>query len=163
MTFEEYVLARGPGLLRLARLLVDDVHRADDLVQDTLVRVYPRWAKILRTDQPDLYVRRTLINVNASWWRRRSSREMPAELDGDARGGADDHGPPTAERLALWARVRALPHRQRAVIALRYYEDLDDDRIAQILGCSRATVRTHAMRALAAMRVELHDLEELQR
>ncbi|WP_238008247.1 SigE family RNA polymerase sigma factor [Dactylosporangium sp. AC04546] len=163
MTFEEYVLARGPGLLRLARLLVDDVHRADDLVQDTLVRVYPRWARILRTDQPDLYVRRTLINVNASWWRRRSSREMPAEIDGDAFPGAHDHGPPTAERLALWSRVRALPKRQRAVIALRYYEDLDDERIAQILGCSRATVRTHAMRALAAMRVELHDLKELHR
>ncbi|GAA2374184.1 SigE family RNA polymerase sigma factor [Dactylosporangium salmoneum] len=163
MTFEEYVLARGPGLLRLARLLVDDVHRADDLVQDTLVRVYPRWARILRTDQPDLYVRRVLVNVNASWWRRRSSREMPAELDADAWPGADDHGPPTAERLDIWQRVRALPRRQRAVIALRYYEDLDDDRISQILGCSRATVRTHAMRALAAMRVELHDLEELHR
>jgi RNA polymerase sigma-70 factor (sigma-E family) len=163
VTFEEYVLARGPALLRLARLLVDDVHRADDLVQDTLVRVYPRWARIVRADQPDLYVRRTLVNVNASWWRRRSSREMPAQLDAELWPGADDHGPPTAERLALWQRVRALPRRQRAVIALRYYEDLDDERIAQILGCSRATVRTHAMRALAAMRVELHDLEELHR
>jgi RNA polymerase sigma-70 factor (sigma-E family) len=163
VTFEEYVLARGPALLRLARLLVDDVHRADDLVQDTLVRVYPRWAKVLRTDQPDLYIRRTLINLNASWWRRRSSREMPAEFSADAGPGRDDHGGAVADRVALWARVRVLPPRQRAVIALRYYEDLDDDRIGQILGCSRATVRTHAMRALAAMRVDLRDLEELHR
>ncbi|WP_433202743.1 SigE family RNA polymerase sigma factor [Dactylosporangium sp. CS-047395] len=163
MTFEEYVLTRGPALLRLARLLVDDVHRADDLVQDTLVRVYPRWAKILRTDQPDLYVRRVLVNVNASWWRRRSSREVPAVFDVDVWPGAGDHGAPVAERVALWDKVRALPGKQRAVIALRYYEDLDDDRIAQILGCSRATVRTHAMRALAAMRVELHELEGTSR
>ncbi|WP_432993461.1 SigE family RNA polymerase sigma factor [Dactylosporangium sp. CA-233914] len=163
MTFEEYVLARGPGLLRLARLLVDDAHRADDLVQDTLVRVYPRWERIVRTEQPDLYVRRTLVNLNTSWWRRRSSREVPAEISADAWAGADDPGPAADERLALWERVRALPHRQRAVIALRYYEDLDDERIGRILGCSRATVRTHAMRALAAMRVELRDLEETSR
>jgi len=157
------VLVRGPALLRLARLLVDDVHRADDLVQDTLVRVYPRWSKVLRADQPDMYVRRVLINLNASWWRRRSSREVPADLGVDVHQGAADHGPQTAERLALWERVRALPRRQRAVIALRYYEDLDDDRISEILGCSRATVRTHAMRALAAMRITLHDLEETHR
>lgn len=163
MTFEEYVLVRGPALLRLARLLADDDARAEDLVQDTLVRVYPRWARIVRTEQPDLYVRRTLVNVNASWWRRRSSRERPAEISADAGPRLADHGQPTAERVALWNRVRALSHRQRAVIALRYYEDLDDERIAQVLGCTRATVRTHATRALAALRVDLRDLEELAR
>jgi RNA polymerase sigma-70 factor (sigma-E family) len=160
VTFEEYVLARGPALLRLARLLAEDAHRAEDLVQDALVRAFPRWSKIMRTDQPDLYVRRILINLNASWWRRRSSRELPTDLGADLRPGRSDHGPLAAERLDLWQRVRALPPRQRAVIALRYYEDLDDERISEILGCSRATVRTHAMRALAAMRIDLRDLEE---
>jgi RNA polymerase sigma-70 factor (sigma-E family) len=163
VTFEEYVLVRGPALIRLARLLVDDVDRADDLVQDVLVRAYPRWSRILRTDQPDLYVRRILINLNASWWRRRSSREMPADLRADVRPGPVDHGPHATERLALWDRVRALPPRQRAVIALRYYEDLDDGRIAEILGCSQATVRTHAMRALTTMRIKLLQIEEAHR
>lgn len=88
---------------------------------------------------------------------------MPVDLGADLRPGPADHGPQAAERLALWERVRALPPRQRAVIALRYYEDLDDERISEILGCSRASVRTHAMRALAAMRIQLHDLEEAHR
>ena len=160
MTFEEYVLLRGPALIRLARLLVDDVHRAEDLVQDALVRAYPRWSQILRKDQPDLYMRRILVNLNASWWRRRASRELPVDLRADTRPGPPDHGAQAAERVALWERVRTLPPRQRAVIALRYYEDLDDARIGEILGCSRASVRTHAMRALAAMRIQLQDLEE---
>lgn len=151
---------RGPALIRLARLLVDDAHRAEDLVQDALVRAYPRWSKIIGTDQPDLYMRRILINVNSSWWRRRGSRELPVDLRADARPDPADHGAEAAQRVALWERVRALPPRQRAVIALRYYEDLDDARISEILGCSRASVRTHAMRALAAMRIQLQDLEE---
>jgi RNA polymerase sigma-70 factor (sigma-E family) len=163
VTFEEYVLVRGPALIRLARLLVDDVHRAEDLVQDALVRAFPRWSEILRTDQPDLYMRRILINLNASWWRRGASRELPVDLRDDVRPGPADHGAQAAERLALWERVRALPPRQRAVIVLRYYEDLDDSRIGEILGCSRASVRTHAMRALAAMRIQLNEVEEVRR
>jgi RNA polymerase sigma-70 factor (sigma-E family) len=163
MTFDEFVLTRGPALVRLARLLVDDAHRAEDLVQETLIRAYPRWSKILRADQPDLYVRRILINLNASWWRRRMSRELPMDLRFDARPGPADHGPPADERVTLWERVRALPPKQRAVIALRYYEDLDDVRIAEILGCSRVTVRTHAMRALAAMRIQLNERTEARR
>ncbi|SCG14499.1 Sigma-70 region 2 [Micromonospora echinofusca] len=76
MTFEEYVSSRGPALVRLARLLTGDEHRAEDLAQDVLARAYVHWRKIARADRPDVYVRRMLANANNSWWRRRSNREL---------------------------------------------------------------------------------------
>ncbi|ROO50758.1 RNA polymerase sigma-70 factor (sigma-E family) [Micromonospora sp. Llam0] len=160
MTFEDYVAARGPALVRLARLLTGDRHRAEDLTQEVLGRAYVRWRSISRTDRPDIYIRRMLVNANTSWWRRRSSRETPATaelintaLDRSAvhRPGHDP-GTAAAEHDAMWRLVSGLPERQRAVLVLRYYEDLDDASIAEILDCSAATVRTHAMRALAKLR-----------
>ncbi|MEU1396915.1 sigma factor [Micromonospora zamorensis] len=74
MTFEEYAFARTSALIRLARLLTDDEHRAEDLVQEVLARAYSRWGRISRTNRPDAYVRRMLVNAHNSWWRRRSSR-----------------------------------------------------------------------------------------
>ncbi|MEU0550924.1 SigE family RNA polymerase sigma factor [Micromonospora sp. NPDC005979] len=151
MTFEEYAFARTSALVRLARLLTGDEHRAEDLVQDVLARAYARWGRISRTDQPDAYVRRMLVNAHHSWWRRRSSREVTvaAVLD---RAGDVDEAAGVAERDALWRLVSDLPARQRTVIVLRYYEDLDDTAIAGILACSTGTVRTHAKRALTALR-----------
>jgi RNA polymerase sigma-70 factor (sigma-E family) len=151
VTFEEYVLTRGPALVRLARLLTGDKHRADDLVQEVLAKAYPRWASISRTDQPDLYVRRMLVNTRNSWWRRLGRREVsvPAIFDAPASG---DLGGENADRDAVRRLVFALPERQRAVLVLRYYEDLDDATIAEILGCSPVTVRTHALRGLTTLR-----------
>ncbi|MFD0743546.1 SigE family RNA polymerase sigma factor [Phytohabitans flavus] len=150
MTFEEYVLTRGPALVRLARLLVGDPHRAEDLVQDVLAKAYPRWARISRADQPDLYLRRMLVNARNSWWRRPSNREVASPAVADrARPDATEAA---GDRDAMWRLVATLPERQRAVLVLRYYEDLDDQTIAEILGCSPVTVRTHAMRALASLR-----------
>ncbi|MEU7801686.1 SigE family RNA polymerase sigma factor [Micromonospora arborensis] len=151
MTFEEYAFARTSALVRLARLLTDDEHRAEDLVQDVLARAYARWGRISRTDRPDAYVRRMLVNAHNSWWRRRSSREISVAAVIDW-AGADDEASVVAERDALWRLVCDLPARQRTVIVLRYYEDLDDTMIAEILGCSSGTVRTHARRALATLR-----------
>jgi RNA polymerase sigma-70 factor (sigma-E family) len=156
VTFEEYVVARGPALVRLARLLAGNDHRAEDLVQDVLARAYPRWARICRTEQPDLYLRRMLVNANVSWWRRRSNRELAVAEIVD-RPLPDDLGAIAVERDAMWQQVVALPARQRAVLVLRYYEDLDDTAIAEILCCSNATVRTHAMRAIATLRARLAD------
>ncbi|MFI1193454.1 SigE family RNA polymerase sigma factor [Micromonospora sp. NPDC020750] len=151
MTFEEYVASRGPALLRLARLLTGDEHRAEDLTQDVLARAYVHWRRITRADRPDVYVRRMLVNANHSWWRRRSSRELATSTFAEQpqRG---DLGGEAADRDAMWRLIAALPNRQRAVLVLRYYEDLDDATIAQILGCSPVTVRTHAMRALIHLR-----------
>lgn len=151
MTFEEYAFTRTSALVRLARLLTGDEHRAEDLVQDVLARAYARWARISRTDRPDAYVRRMLVNAHHSWWRRRSSQEISV-ADVHDRPGATDEATGVAERDALWRLVRTLPARQRTVIVLRYYEDLDDTSIAEIMDCSTGTVRTHAMRALTALR-----------
>ncbi|MEU8329866.1 SigE family RNA polymerase sigma factor [Micromonospora sp. NPDC048839] len=151
MTFEEYAFARTSALIRLARLLTDDEHRAEDLVQEVLAMAYARWGRISRTDRPDAYVRRMLVNAHHSWWRRRSSREVSVAAVTD-RAGTADEAAALAERDALWRLVRELPTRQRTVIVLRYYEDLDDAMIAEIMACSAGTVRTHAKRALAALR-----------
>ncbi|WP_444952130.1 SigE family RNA polymerase sigma factor [Micromonospora ureilytica] len=153
MTFEEYVLTRGPALMRLARLLTGDDYRAEDLVQDVLARAFVRWPKIVRVERPEAYVRRMLVNANASWWRRRSSREVSVSRVVD-RPGVGDLGTDAVERDAMRRLIVSLPQRQRAVLVLRYYEDLDDVAIAEILDCSPATVRTHAMRALATLRAD---------
>ena len=150
-SFEAYVAARGVALVRFAFLLTGDAHRAEDLTQDCLARAYLRWAAIRRTDQPDAYVHRLLINASRSWWRRRSNRELPVEGTAE-RSAAGDLSAESAERDAMQRLIATLPHRQRAVLVLRYYEDLDDATIAQILECTPATVRTHAMRGLNKLR-----------
>lgn len=151
MTFEEYVIARGPALVRLARLLANDHHRADDLVQEILAKAFTRWRRIARADDPDAYVRRMLINGHRSWYRRRSNREVVV-ADFPDRAGAHDLGSVAVERDAMWRSITALPPRQRVIVVLRYYEDMDDAEIARLLDCSPVTVRVHAMRALAALR-----------
>jgi RNA polymerase sigma-70 factor (sigma-E family) len=153
-SFEEYVAARGDALVRFARVLTGDEHRGEDLVQDVLARAYVRWDRITRTDEPDVYVRQAIVNASHSWWRRRSNWERPTDrrLDQEAPGEFDVTA---VERDALWKRIQRLPQRQREVLVLRYYEDLDDATIAEILGCSQVTVRSHAMRALNTLRAHL--------
>jgi RNA polymerase sigma-70 factor (sigma-E family) len=151
VTFEEYAAARGPALVRFAALLTGDDHRAQDLAQDVLARAYVRWRRISRAERPDVYVRRMLVNANRTWWRRRSSREVPTDRSVEL-VAARDFGAEAAERDAMWRLIVMLPERQRAVLVLRYYEDLDDATIAEILDCSAVTVRTHAMRALTTLR-----------
>ncbi|MER7280243.1 SigE family RNA polymerase sigma factor [Dactylosporangium sp. NPDC000244] len=160
MGFEEYVRLRGERLVRLARLLVRDRHLAEDLVQEVLGRAYVRWDRVSRADDIDVYVRRMLVNRHISWRRRRSSSEVATDAFGDL-AAATDIGAEAAERSAAWALIADLPPKQRATIVLRYYEDLDDATIACILGCSQATVRSQSMRALATLRRQLADREEV--
>jgi RNA polymerase sigma-70 factor (sigma-E family) len=150
-TFEQYVATRGTALVRFAILLTGDDHRAEDLVQEVLARAYLRWDMIGRTDVPDLYLRRMVVNASRSWWRRRANRELPTDRPAEP-PATGDLGTEAAERDEMWRLVARLAHRQRAVLVLRYYEDLDDATIAQVLDCSTATVRTHAMRGLATLR-----------
>jgi len=132
-------MARGAGLVRFARFLAGDEHRAEDLVQDVLARAYLRWDRITRTDEPDVYIRQAIVNASHSWWRRRSNREQPADGELPDRVAPGELDTEAAERDALWRRIRRLPQRQREVVVLRYYEDLDDTAIATILGCSAGT------------------------
>lgn len=160
MTFDDYVRVRGPALVRLAWLVAGDRHLGEDLVQEVLTRAYPRWNKILAGGRPDVYLRRMLVNAHVSWRRKRSSSEVADGVGRVERADRVDIGTEALERDAVWRLITRLPPRQRVSIVLRFYEDLDDTAIAEILGCSPVTVRTHTMRALAALRQQLDISEE---
>lgn len=150
--FDAYVAERGAALLRFAYVLTGDHHLAEDLVQEALVKVYRRWSKVEHTDQPGAYVRKAILRQYLSWRRLRSSGELPTAIDADLVGSGVDHVERLADRDALRSRLAQLPRQQRAVLVLRFYEDLDDAAISELVGCSRATVRAHASKGLARLR-----------
>jgi RNA polymerase sigma-70 factor (sigma-E family) len=152
--FEEYVRARGEALRRFAYLLCGDRHLGEDLVQEVLVKAYRRWPKI-ETDQPDRYLRTALVRSHVSWLRRLSNTERPATIRDDEPAGGD-FADRQALRDDLWTRLSGLTRAQRAVLVLRYYEDLDDRQIAETLRCAPSTVRVHATRGLARLRNDLN-------
>ncbi|MFJ6571830.1 SigE family RNA polymerase sigma factor [Streptomyces sp. NPDC091292] len=151
--FEEFVTARGPRLLRVAWLLTGDAHLAEDLLQTVLAKVWPRWRRI--ADQnPEGYVRAALFNTYASMWQRRWRGEIPhGELPEVAQRG-DAFAAVDLERSLVEA-LRRLPPRQRAVVVLRYFEDLDIAETARILGCHPGTVKSQTWKALGVLRAHL--------
>ena len=156
MTYEEFADTQLPGLLRYAVMLTGDPHTAQDLVQDTMVRVQLNWRRVSHSDSPDGYVRRVLTNRfvdlrRGSWWRRVLLNPDPDPTRPEAR----DHAQDSADRDQIWTMLAALPRRQRAALVLRYYEDLPDGEIADLLGCAVGTVRSSISRALATLRAEL--------
>jgi RNA polymerase sigma-70 factor (sigma-E family) len=151
--FEEYVRARGDALRRFAFLLCGDQHLSEDLVQEVLIKVYRRWPRI-ELDQPDRYLRTALVRSHVSWLRRRSSGERVGVPAGTETGGAD-YASQHAIRDDLWTRLDRLSRMQRAARVLRYYEDLDDNQIAEVLRCKPSTVRVHAARGLGRLRTDL--------
>lgn len=157
MEFEEYVGARGQALLRLAFVLTDDRHLAEDLTQSALADAYRHWRRVVRADHPDAYVRRILVNRHLSWRRRRSSTEFPREQIEDGRQESDP-AEGVADRDAGRYLLDGLPPRARAVLVLRYYADLDDVAIAELMGISASGVRATASRALATLRERHPDL-----
>jgi RNA polymerase sigma-70 factor (sigma-E family) len=147
--FEDYVQESGPGLRRFAYALAGTSASADDLVQEALARCWGKWPRIQVMDHPDSYVRRAILNLFLS--SRRRSRELTGlALSGSRR--APDSSDGVADRDALWRAMARLPPVQRAVLVLRYYEDLTDERIALLVDCAPATVRSHAARALKKLR-----------
>lgn len=150
-SFDEFVRARGDALLRFAFLLCGDRHRAEDFTQEALVRCHRRWRAVERGGAPEPYVRKAILRQFLSWRRLRSATEKVAGHFDETAAPAD-----AAQRLAdrdeMWRTLAGLPRKQRAVLVLRYYEDLPDPHIAELLGCSAATVRVHAGRALARLR-----------
>lgn len=154
--FDGYVQLRGAALTRLAYLLVHDHHLAQDLTQETLARLHRHWSKVSALEDPDAYVRRIMLNQLLSWRRRRSWSERSTPDIADV-ASSDDHVEAGADRDAMWDLLRTLTPKQRAVIVLRFYEDLDDAAIASLLGCSAPTVRSHASKALASLRDSTSD------
>jgi RNA polymerase sigma-70 factor (sigma-E family) len=151
-TFDQFAHSRLPGLLRLAGVLAGDRGIAEDVVQEVLFRVSNSWTMISSRDAPDSYVRRMVVNEYLSW-RRKWSRIVPVSDVVDERS-APDHADQHADRDDVSRRLDKLPARQRSVLVLRYYEGLTDEAIATILGCSIGTVRSHASRGLASLRID---------
>lgn len=155
--FTAFVAARGPALLRTAYLLTGDHQAAEDLVQTALAKTYVMWSRVRAREAVEAYVRRTMVTTHISWWRRRWRGETPT----DPQSGAmpEPPGPdPTRdhdERDRLWRHLATLSDRQRAVVVLRFYEDLGEAEIAALLGCSTGAVKSHSSRALAKLRAEL--------
>ena len=155
--FSAFVLARRPELLRSACLLTaGDWHSAEDLVQTALAKAWFAWTRI--ETRPEAYVRRIMVNTYSSWWRRRwngeeATADLPERPDPrhDPRRGEDVR---VDERTDLWRALERLPKRQRAVVVLRFYEDLSEVETAEIMQCSVGTVKSQASRALAKLRID---------
>ena len=152
MDFDTLVASRGDALLRFAYVLCGDAHLAEDLVQTVLARAYAKWSRVSASERVEPYVKRMIVNEHLSWRRRRSSGEVAVAVPGDVPRA--DTAESYADRDAMWRLLATLPRRQRAVLVLRYYEDLPDAAIAEALGCTESTVRSYATRALAALRLE---------
>jgi len=148
--FASYMAARQPSLLRTAYLLTGDRHTAEDLVQTALAKLYLSWDKVNRQESLDGYVRRILVNENNSLWRRPWKRsEFATEFVPD-QAVSDRYDDGRAREV--WEAVKTLPRKQRAVIVLRYYEQLSEAEIAHAMGISPGTVKSQASRALATLR-----------
>ncbi|WP_084962777.1 SigE family RNA polymerase sigma factor [Thermoactinospora rubra] len=144
--FREYVLTRGPALLRTAHQLTGDPVDAEDLLQSALAKTYAAWARI---HDRDGYVRRAMVNINISQWRRRKLEEYPAEELPEVCAPVEPSG--EAHELLEQA-IQRLPERMRAAVLLRYYEDLTEPEIAKRLGVSVGTVKSTMSRAMAKLR-----------
>jgi RNA polymerase sigma-70 factor (sigma-E family) len=148
--FREFMLSRWPTLVRLGYGLTGDRYLAEDLAQTALARIHDSWSRVRRAEDPDAYARRVLINVNHSRQRKRRISEQTGEQVPDV--AVPDPSALIDQRSVLVAALMQLPTRQRAVIVLRYWDDLTEAQIADILGCSTGAVKSHASRALARLR-----------
>jgi RNA polymerase sigma-70 factor (sigma-E family) len=152
--FASFVRANTPALLRTAYLLTGNGQVAEELVQDTLVRLYPKWHLVEAADLPLAYVRRALANGYVNQRRRAVRREF-AYADVPEHVDQHDATNQLADRDQIWAGLRDLPERQRAALVLRYFEDLSDEATAETLGCRVGTVRSLISRGLATLRVQM--------
>jgi RNA polymerase sigma-70 factor (sigma-E family) len=159
VTFTEFAATRLPRLLRYAVMLTGDRELAQDIVQEVLAKAQLRWRKVAGADSPDAYVRQMVLNEYLSWRRRWAVRHVQAAGERlvelvDRHGVTRDHADAIVDADELWNRLATLPRKQRAVLILRYYEQLDDDEIAVLLGCARVTVRSNASKAMKALRLQ---------
>jgi RNA polymerase sigma-70 factor (sigma-E family) len=150
VTYEEFVTTRAQTLLRYGYVLTGNPHDAADLLQESLVRLRAAWPRVVNKNDPEGYTRTIMARQHISIWRRRRRENLVSDVPDReySDGGFDraEHDP------RLWELLSGLPRRQRAVLVLRYYEDLSDEEIASTLGISRGTVRSQAARALEKLR-----------
>jgi RNA polymerase sigma-70 factor (sigma-E family) len=150
--FREYVRARSRALLRTAYLLTGNRADAEDLVQSALAKTYLAWDRIEDRAALDGYVRRAMVNTHISWWRRRRVEEYPTDDIPDL--AVADHTVSSDLQETLRRAVDRLPQRMRAAVTLRYYEDMTEAEIAEVLGVSLGTVKSTVSRAVAKLRID---------
>ena len=148
--FDSFVAARSAALLRTAYLLTRDHAQAEDLLQTALTKAWFSWGRI--SGEPEAYVRKILVNTFASWWRRKWNGELATE-ELPERGVADT-ADASGSSHDLWQALGRLPRRQRAVVVLRYFEDLTETETADVLGCSVGNVKSQCSRALSKLRID---------
>jgi RNA polymerase sigma-70 factor (sigma-E family) len=152
--FTRWARARQPHLLRACLLLTGDRHRAEDLVQEALAKVATRWGR-LRTSSPDAYARKVMYHDHVSWWRKRRGEVLTAyDVEATAPAGAPE------QRILLLSALRTLTPRQRAVVVLRYFEDLTEHQTAEVLGVSVGTVKSQTHLSLRRLREAAPELAE---
>jgi RNA polymerase sigma-70 factor (sigma-E family) len=154
--FRDFVAARSPALVRSAWLMTGNEASAQDLVQTALAKTWERWARVTRQEAPEAYVRTVMMSTYLTWRRRRWHGELPVATmpDPAVPDGADarDVFADADLRASVAAALRALPRRQRAVVVLRYFDDLTEAQAASTLGCSVGTVKSQSAKALARLR-----------
>ncbi|MEU0671538.1 MULTISPECIES: SigE family RNA polymerase sigma factor [unclassified Streptomyces] len=151
--FQDFVRARWSRLVRTAYLLTGDVHHAEDLTQTALAKAYRSWRRIARSDNPEAYVRRMLVSCNSDRFRKRRVTEALTAAPPERAGRDDESVGRVDERGSLLAGLARLPAKQRAVVVLRYWEDLSEAEVAEVLGCSPGTVKSQASKGLAKLRL----------
>ncbi|TWD80136.1 RNA polymerase sigma-70 factor (sigma-E family) [Kribbella amoyensis] len=157
--YAEFVASAGTALRRTAYLVCGDWHRADDVVQDALYKLYVSWPKVVRSSHPFAYARRVVVNAALDSGRRPWRREVPTDRPPD-RAQQSDSSAAHADRDEIQAVLVGLPPRQRACVVLRYYEDLSVDQTAELLGVSPGTVKSQAARGLATLRNAIDQARE---
>ncbi|MET9339695.1 SigE family RNA polymerase sigma factor [Nonomuraea sp. NPDC004354] len=157
--FAEFVAERGDALLRYGYVLTGNAHDAADLVQEALLKLRGAWHRVRLKDRPESYTRTTMARLHVAAWRRRRREHLvwsPPETE--------HHDTlPTGDEQALWEALAELPRKQRTVLVLRYYEQLTDAEIADLLGISTGTVRSQASRAMDKLRAALPIPETAQK
>jgi RNA polymerase sigma-70 factor (sigma-E family) len=150
--FEAFVVSRSPALLRTAWMLTGDARLAEDLLQSALARTWPHWSRV-SAGRPEAYVRKVMVRLHGAWWRRRWNSELPV-ADTPETAGSDAYAA-VDDRVLLRRLLLKLPKRQRQAVVLRYYDDLPEQEVAVLMGCSVGTVKSQAARGLARLRSAL--------
>ena len=160
-SFRQFAVTAMPRLRRVAHASCRDAHRADDLVQSTLEKLYAVWPRVERVEDPLAYARTTLVRTLISeqrrhWWRAERSSDDPHRDGGDA--GEPAAADAVETRLVVTEALARLPERQRLVVVLRYLEDLSITAVAELMGCSEGTVKSTSHDAMKALRRSLGSL-----
>ncbi len=158
--FDAWAAERSRSLLTFATTVTGDREAARDAVQDALVAVYLRWRRLIAAGEPDAYARRVIVNRHISWWRKLGRRERLTAFEVDHEGVAEPASDALADADLARRLLAELPARQRAAVALRFYDDLAFAEIATILDCPESTARSYVHRALERLRAQLKETDD---